>query len=872
MKKINQSYLVGFGKSNFAFTLIETLLVISIITLLSSLILPNLNLVRNKALVTVAKENLRQLENSLALFEFDHGYYPGQPGRTESNQDVGGWSPAPGGLQASLVPKYISKLPDNPQITYSYKLESCPGNQNQNQGCSFSLSAYLGSGNNHRNNEEIDDKIGGVVVSNEDRRPDLGKFDIPSIEEEVKDEVIKIAKENEECFDGLDNNEDGKIDFDDFGCFGPNGQETDADYGWTTFIPHPTTRIVYVSSSEGNDSNNGLSPSKPVKTISKGLSLIRNNHPDWLLLRRGDTWGNADFIDRNGLSEEHMIVVSSYGENTERPKLVFSTNKGLRLWGVKNFALVGLEIYPQKRDPNSPKFLSSTSVSGGISILFKNENVLLEDNHLRYGGLNIQDYGGGWENVKVRRNVIAYSYSTDSHAQGIFTKGKGKLLIEENVLHHNGWNDDFRFEVIPGNSDPAAWASITDGHFQINLATSRITTSPFKISGVNFTGDTTMFDVAQTIEDAINVAVGKPGAVTFDWTGAVFVLKSDTFVSSDKYSLATLSGGEGTNISLDTWLNRSSLRKPESTIFNRNMYLSYGYGNTTLRGNIDSKGASGGVQLRMGGLIEDNLFLRNPISITVGHKQNPAKSTIGGMIRRNVILGARDIDTQAQGGGISAESTNTKSYGHNYFDGIYIYDNIIAHNELGTGNSKAISLGAASGSKNAHIYNNVVYNWRNNTGSATDHRGSGLDLYVPSDFTGGSVYSNWIIQPNKGFVISTSESSARKFNFYDNAYFSTSGHPGTWSSTWFRFGGSTIVPFTDWVNITGDTSTKLTAVPNFRDPKRDIDTYAGSLGFAPTYEAFMEEAMKQSRFNWRPELTAYAVNEYIREGFEIVNQ
>lgn len=58
--------------------------------------------------------------------------------------------------------------------------------------------------------------------------------------------------------------------------------------GWTVFVPSSDTRTIYVSSSTGNDSNNGLSESTPKRTIAAGKSLLRNGYPDWLLLKCGD--------------------------------------------------------------------------------------------------------------------------------------------------------------------------------------------------------------------------------------------------------------------------------------------------------------------------------------------------------------------------------------------------------------------------------------------------------------------------------------------------------------------------------------------------------------------------------------------------------
>ena len=54
-----------------------------------------------------------------------------------------------------------------------------------------------------------------------------------------------------------------------------------------TARPSPTARIIYVSSSEGNDLNSGLSPSAPVRTLEAGYDLLRDGQPDWMLLKRG---------------------------------------------------------------------------------------------------------------------------------------------------------------------------------------------------------------------------------------------------------------------------------------------------------------------------------------------------------------------------------------------------------------------------------------------------------------------------------------------------------------------------------------------------------------------------------------------------------
>src|SRR6266478_762988 len=93
--------------------------------------------------------------------------------------------------------------------------------------------------------------------------------------------------------------------------------------GWTVFTPSSGTRTIYISNSSGNDSNSGLSQSTPVKTIAKGVSLLRDGYPDWLLLKKGDAWTNevlGNPIAVSGRSAAEPMLISSYGSGA-RPLL-----------------------------------------------------------------------------------------------------------------------------------------------------------------------------------------------------------------------------------------------------------------------------------------------------------------------------------------------------------------------------------------------------------------------------------------------------------------------------------------------------------------------------------------------------------------------
>src|SRR4051794_32464650 len=56
--------------------------------------------------------------------------------------------------------------------------------------------------------------------------------------------------------------------------------------GWTIITPAADSHVIYVSTSQGSDQNNGLSQGSPVRTIAKAGSLMRDGSADEMLLRR----------------------------------------------------------------------------------------------------------------------------------------------------------------------------------------------------------------------------------------------------------------------------------------------------------------------------------------------------------------------------------------------------------------------------------------------------------------------------------------------------------------------------------------------------------------------------------------------------------
>lgn len=281
---------------------------------------------------------------------------------------------------------------------------------------------------------------------------------------------------------------------------------------------------------------------------------------------------------------------------------------------------------------------------------------------------------------------------------------------------------------------------------------------------------------------------------------------------------------------------RESVSGAQATIFNHNMYIQGDTANVTVRGNISANASSHGLQQRAGGLCEDNLFLRNPINAFFGR---------GGTCRRNVALDGRDIGSLPRGAGIDI-SLNTS-------EPLELHDNIIAHQTTGTA---PIGINVQEGMNDLYIHDNLIYNW-----STQSNGGTALEIGGNFTYTGSNRIRNNVLHHPHGTVFSLGSAIGTTLTFSGNRYWS-----GISTNDWFRVNGSTISTGS-WASVSGETGATFTAA-QFSAPNRTIATYHSSVGGAASIDAFMAEARKQSRANWRSAYTAKAVNDYVRAGFD----
>lgn len=214
--------------------------------------------------------------------------------------------------------------------------------------------------------------------------------------------------------------------------------------GWTTFTPSADSRVVYVSTS-GNDNNSGLSEGSPLRTINAAKSLIRAGRPDWVLLKRGDTFNNESLgvLRVSGRSPQEPIYFGAYGTGN-RPILRTGSHDGFATLAgnasaLNYVAIQGIHFIDHTH--------TGTEKNAGIRFQRKGSHVYIED-------VKVENYKDGMvfagetaadavSNITIRRSVIIDNWSkSPSHAQGIYGSGVvNGLTIEENVLDRNGWKD-----------------------------------------------------------------------------------------------------------------------------------------------------------------------------------------------------------------------------------------------------------------------------------------------------------------------------------------------------------------------------------------------------------------------------------------------
>ncbi|WLT30367.1 chitobiase/beta-hexosaminidase C-terminal domain-containing protein [Geothrix sp. PMB-07] len=362
--------------------------------------------------------------------------------------------------------------------------------------------------------------------------------------------------------------------------------------GWTSVQPSADSRMIYVSASGGSDGNDGLHENTPLKSLVAAKAKLRDGYPDWLLLKKGDTWneGIGQWL-WSGRSAAEPMVVSSYGSGARPVMITNGGQDGIYAFGggpshnqvMSHVCFIGLDLYRSERDPDSLAFNASPGDTQAVNWLEGSVNLLFEDCRFRFAQVTFQrDAAAAYplKNVRLRRCHFLDTYG--DHAQGTYIQGVDDLLIEGCITDHTGWN-----------------------------------TSP-KVHD----GQPSMFNQSLYIQETRA-------------TGAI------------------------------------------------------------VRDNIVLRPACGGIQLRPGGVVEDNLVVRAPIAILCA---------FGGTVLNNVVLQGTDLSPDSEGHrgwGIDVNFDDPTS------TSVLCSRNVVAHLDGSNDNSHSIM----SLSARVTYDHNIVYQW-----------------------------------------------------------------------------------------------------------------------------------------------------------------
>ncbi|MGB7161260.1 MAG: fibronectin type III domain-containing protein, partial [Tepidisphaeraceae bacterium] len=294
----------------------------------------------------------------------------------------------------------------------------------------------------------------------------------------------------------------------------------------------------------------------------------------------------------------------------------------------------------------------------------------------------------------------------------------------------------------------------------------------------------------------------------------------------------------------------------KATIFSHGIYMSSDNSNVVVRENIIADSASHGVQARSGGVIENNLFLRNPINLLFGGGSPTVKpGGVSGRITGNVILDSRDINGSNRGNAIDLA---------NIAD-VVVANNIIAadtHRHAAAINfgttADAANVSEAVGINDLTFRDNIIYDWYSSFSLSSQFKAGGSgNLSVnnltieDNDFQLGGMARLMRLGTGKSGEIDV---SGNRYDNYDN--FPSSG--------WFLLGNTT-TSFSSWKSNVEPTA-EMVEIP-YADPGRSIATYNASIGGTAAFSTFISEAADQAQGSFDARYSAAAVINYVRKGF-----
>jgi hypothetical protein len=583
--------------------------------------------------------------------------------------------------------------------------------------------------------------------------------------------------------------------------------------GWTVVTEPAGSKVIYVSSSTGNDSNNGLSPNSPVASLTVAQADAKTDGASEILLQSGDLFtesstNNLSSWNLSGASAQNPFVLSYYynvnGANygTGGRPMIYAGTTGVAMElllgaSVNNLDVLGIQFDANLRDPTLGTVNPIAGEDKGFEIASPDTNILLEDCSFSYfgngGGDNIDIEGGSSggfaSNITIRRCVVDNAWDqtipTTTNASGGVIKGSlGKcegmycydvnnLTLSQDTFDHNGWNSTYLYlgaEDIGYNHDVYLASTTT------NVTVTQCIFADAAYAGLMARGGGTI-NYNLFVNDAVGCSFGDADGAN-STVGGVSGSLIGNVVVGDRPSGQIYYSGSSTSP------------------FNANDYI-LGAGTAFGQGFVIANTAPGA-----GVVVSQNIFTQD------SQKAKPA-----------ITL------TMATG---------------------------------------TYNPASAVGINDLTITNNIMNGFRQ--GIQTDGRfvpgGTGLYALNGLTLSDNDYINNSTQEIRHDGAFAASQESWSGDHFYD---------PGLAQSAWITTNNNqTAIPFATWV-ANYDIGAKVYATLPYADPTRSAATYDAVLGGVGTVSDFIAQATQLSITNFRPVYMAQAAISYIDAGFNIVS-
>lgn len=243
--------------------------------------------------------------------------------------------------------------------------------------------------------------------------------------------------------------------------FYTNGTSAYYDYVKVSFVEDSVTNLTaaedttyYVSSTDGDDSNDGLSPQTAWRSITK-VNAVEFRPGDKLLFKCGDVFeGRLRLEESDSGTEEKPFTVSSYGEGNKPtfrdPSTCLLVNRtsnihinGLRFESARSGSI---NNKLNTKDGNTVEFVYGDNEEG--TKVYK--NIYIENNEIVGPGATTQTSGmmiiaGGKKEGVVENLYYTGNYMSDVGYYGLYTHGPyfyglfDNVVIEYNVFERVGY-------------------------------------------------------------------------------------------------------------------------------------------------------------------------------------------------------------------------------------------------------------------------------------------------------------------------------------------------------------------------------------------------------------------------------------------------